>query len=116
MTSLVLNRRLNKRNIQLHDDTQNETVGYDLGNGNSRFVPWLGFIDRHSAKQLPGARPVRLVRISRVGYKDSVNTVWRDLDESRECVHGCLTDEGCYAVFDATVATVVPKSVESSGS
>ena len=33
MVALVLNRRLNYRNIQLTADTKNQDVGYDVGDG-----------------------------------------------------------------------------------
>ena len=85
MVSLVLNRRLNYRNIQLTSDTKNQHVGYDAGDGEAKYVRWLGFIERREARRLAGARPVRLVCISRVGFSDVA---------PGEAVHGCLT-AGC---------------------
>lgn len=38
MVSLVLNRRLNYRNIQLTSDTKNQHVGYDAGDGEAKYV------------------------------------------------------------------------------
>ena len=111
MVALVLNRRLNYRNIQLTADTKNQDVGYDAGDGEAKYVRWLGFIERHDARRLAGARPVRLVCISRVGFSDAVNTHWRDVGPG-EAVHGCLTAEGAYAVYDARVAFVTSERGE----
>ena len=103
MVSLVLNRRLNYRNIQLTSDTKNQHVGYDAGDGEAKYVRWLGFIERHEARRLAGARPVRLVCISRVGFSDVA---------PGEAVHGCLTAEGAYAVYDARVEFVTAERDE----
>ena len=103
MVSLVLNRRLNYRNIQLTSDTKNQHVGYDAGDGEAKYVRWLGFIERHEARRLAGARPVRLVCISQVGFSDVA---------PGKAVHGCLTAEGAYAVYDARVAFVTAERDE----
>lgn len=105
MTQLVLNRRQNYRNVQLAADTRAEQVGYLLPGGERRFVAWLGFIERREARCLRGARPVRLVEISRVGYFDGVSVQWENLPASTY-VHGCLTEKGAYALYDATVVMV----------
>jgi len=114
MIGLVLNRQQNKRNIQLTDETRSETVGYLLPDGERRFVRWLGFINREHARTLPGARPVRLVDISRIGEEGAVSVSWSDLPADRY-VHGCLTPEGAYAVYEASVATVpAPQSASTT--
>ena len=66
--ALVLNRRLNYRNVLL-TDRRGGQVGYLLRNGERRFVPWLGFIDRGATRALDDASPVRLTDITRVGSR-----------------------------------------------
>ena len=68
MPQLVLNRRLNYRNVVLTDCPGGE-IGYLLRNGERRFVPWLGFIERAAARRLDGARPVRLADIHAGGCR-----------------------------------------------
>ena len=66
--TLVLVQKLNARNIELHHDTRGETVGVLIKNGDYRYLPWLGFIERDRALRV--GRPVKL-RISRVGLSSS---------------------------------------------
>ena len=68
-------------------------------------MPWLGFITREAARALRQARPVRLVDISRIGQESALSVSWIDLPDERY-VHGCLTPDGAYAVFEASIATV----------
>ena len=79
MVDLILNRRLNTRNILLVQGTRGEHVGYLLPNGGSRFVPWLGFLERAKARAMKAARPVRLVDITRVGRANGHAPEWQDL-------------------------------------
>ena len=105
MVGLVLNRRLNYRNILLAQGTRGEQVGYLLGNGGRRFVPWLGFIERTEARAMNEGRPVRLVDITRVGRTNGITQDWQDLPA--DCfVHGCLTPKGAYAVYEENVCVV----------
>ena len=101
---LVLNRRLNYRNVVLTERPGGE-IGYALRNGERRFVPWLGFIERAAARALEDARPVRLTDITRVGVAGWPAPEWRDVPPG-ECVHGCLTSRGAFAIYDAVVALV----------
>jgi len=100
--SLVLCRKLNHRNIELHDSTRGEAVGVLKRSGEYGYVPWLGFIDRSKASST--GRPVKLL-IARVGRLDGISTRWRDL-KSGEHVQGCLTREGAYAVTDLDVQVI----------
>lgn len=104
-SDLVANRKQNAANKLMVDRPHSDTVGYLLGSGEWRFVPWLGFIERRAAKEIRGAKGVRLVQISRVGYQGQLNADWIDVP-SGQYVHGCLTKDGAYAVFDAVVALV----------
>ena len=104
MPQLVLNRRINYRNALLTDRPGGE-VGYLLRNGERRFVPWLGFIERATARALDDARPVRLTDITRVGIASWPAPEWREVP-SGEWVHGCLTGRGAFAICDAVVALV----------
>ena len=104
MPKLALDRRQNARHLLLVD-APGQHVAYLLPGGERRFVPWLGFIDRAGARALEGARPVRLADITRVGIGDPPTARWCAVPSGRY-VHGCLTDEGTYAVYDATVAVV----------
>ena len=104
MPQLVLNRRLNYRNVLLTDRPGGE-VGYLLRNGEQRFVPWLGFIERAAARALEGARPVRLADITRVSVAGWPAPQWREVPPG-EWVHGCLTSRGAFAIYAAVVALV----------
>ena len=105
MVDLVLNRRLNTRNILLAQGTRSEHVGYLLADGGRRIVPWLGFIERAKARAMRGARPVRLVDITRIGTVNGHGPEWEDLSAD-SYVHGCLTEWGAYAVYEANVCLV----------
>ena len=59
--SLVLSRKLNHRNIELHDSTRGEAVGVLKRSGEYGYVPWLGFIDRSKAPRT--GRPPRMARL-----------------------------------------------------
>ncbi len=100
--SLVLCRKLNHRNIELHDSTRGEAVGILKRSGEYGYVPWLGFIDRSKATQT--GRPVKLL-IARIGHLEGSSTRWRDLQPG-EHVQGCLTREGAYAVTDLGIKVV----------
>lgn len=105
MTRLVLNRRFNMNNIRLADDGANTTVGYLRRDGSCQYVPWLGFIDRFSAKELKGAQPVRIADISRTGYDDGLCIQWQDL-AANQYVYGCLVANGVYGVYAQEVVFV----------
>ena len=105
MVGLVLNRRLNYRNIMLAQGTRGEQVGYLLADGSRRFVPWLGFIERAEARAMKGGRPVRLADITRIGRANGLTPEWRDLPAD-SFVHGCLTPRGAYAVYEESVCLV----------
>ena len=66
MPKLALDRRQNANHHVLVDEP-GQHVAYLLPGGERRFVPWLGFIERAEARALPGARPVRLADITRIG-------------------------------------------------
>ena len=100
--SLILCRKLNHRNIELHHSTRGESVGVLRRSGEYSFVPWLGFIDRCEAQGR--GRPVKLL-IARVGRPDGIRTVWQDLRPG-EYVQGCLVRTGAYAVTDTEVRIV----------
>jgi hypothetical protein len=100
--SLILCRKLNHRNIELHHSTRGESVGVLRRSGECSFVPWLGFIDRNDARTR--GRPVKLL-IARVGRLDGARTRWRDLQPG-EYVQGCLTRSGAYAVTDLDVKLI----------
>ena len=104
MPKLALDRRQNARHHVLIDEP-GEYVAYLLPDGERRFVPWLGFIERAEARALQRATPVRLADIMRIGIGDPPTARWCEVPQGRY-VHGCLTDEGAYAVYDATVAVV----------
>ena len=108
MPRLFLNRRQNYRN-HLLTERPDGLVGYLLPDGERRFVPWLGFVERAAARTLAEARPVRLSDITRIGEGDELSPRWREVPQGRY-VHGCLTDRGAYAVYDTTVAMVEPSN------
>ena len=104
MPRLFLNRRQNYRNELLTEHPEG-IVAYLLPDGERNFVPWLGFIERAAARELAGARPVRLSDITRIGEGEELSPRWREVPPGRY-VHGCLTDRGAYAVYDTMVAMV----------
>lgn len=112
MINLVLNRKFNYRNILLTDSDTRQNVGYRRPNGDACFVRWLGFISREDAKALPGAYPVRLIDISRVGVQGAVHTQWQDVD-SDHYVYGCLTKDGAYAIYNLDIVLIGPQKRES---
>ena len=105
MVDLILNRRLNTRNILLAQGTRGEHVGYLLPNGGRRFVQWLGFVERSKARSMKAARPVRLVDITGIGTANGHAPEWQDLPED-SFVHGCLTEWRAYAVYEENVCLV----------
>ncbi len=74
--TLVLLRKLNARNIELHHDTKGETVGVLSRNGEYRYLPWLGFIGRDRAKRI--GKPVKL----RIGLEGDFSTTWLPLSRN----------------------------------
>ena len=79
-----------------------ETVGVLRKDGEYRYVPWLGFVDRQVARDT--GRPVRLL-ICRVGRQEDLSVQWEDVATGKH-VQGCLTDRGAYAVIDEDVSIV----------
>lgn len=100
--SLVLITRLNHRNIELHHDTRGEQVGVLLMNGEYRYLPWLGFIERDRAQRI--GKPVKL-RIARIGHQHDLATVWADVRDGMH-VLGCRTGRGVHAVVEQSVRVV----------
>ncbi len=100
--TLVLVQKLNARNIELHHDTRGETVGVLIKNGEYRYLPWLGFIERDRALRV--GKPVKL-RISRVGLECDFSTTWTEI-ESDEHVLGCRTEKGVYAVMEQGIRVI----------
>lgn len=113
MTTLALYRRFNYRNIRLTHRTRGHEVGYYTRSGQIRFVPWLGFIDRNEARSLRGGSPVRLADISRIAWEGQLGTQWRHIKED-ECVQGCLTRSGAYAVLDIRISLVPAKQAQAA--
>lgn len=105
MVTLVLNRKFNYCNILLTDGQSGQNIGYLQRDGSHRYVRWLGFINRHDARELVGAKPVRLVDISRIGVQGPIHISWQDLDPDHY-VHGCLVEDGAYAVYEQEVVIV----------
>ena len=104
MPKLFLNRRQNYGNHLLTERPEGH-VAYLLPDGDRHFVRWLGFIEREAARELQGARPVRLTDITRIGEGDEIAPRWREMPPGHY-VHGCLVARGAYAVYDTAVALV----------
>ena len=75
------------------NETKGQDIGYLLPNGERR----PECFDRLGR--------CILVDISRIGQESALSVSWIDLPDDRY-VHGCLTPDGAYAVFEASVATV----------
>ena len=99
---IILARYLNKRLIELYDNTHGETIGVLRRDGSYEYRPWLGFVQRERALAL--GRPVKL-QVARVGQQGETQVVWRDIPIGRH-VQGCLTQRGVYAVADWNVRLV----------
>ncbi len=100
--TLVLLRKLNARNIELHHDTKGEIVGVLIRNGEYRYLPWLGFIERDRAKRI--GKPVKLL-INRIGLEGDFSTTWQDVEPGKH-VLGCKTAAGVHAVVEQGVRVV----------
>ncbi len=100
--TLVFLRKLNARNIELHHDTKGETVGVLSRNGEYRYLPWLGFIERDRAKRI--GKPVKLL-INRIGLEGDFSTAWQDVKPGKH-VLGCRTATGVHAVVEQGVRVV----------
>ena len=100
--TLVLVRKQNHRNIELHHDTRGEEVGVLLKDGEYRFLPWLGFIERERATRV--GKPAKLM-ISRIGNQGDFGATWIDVDPGKH-VLGCRTDKGVYAVVEQSVRLI----------
>ena len=104
-------RRLNYRLITLGPDTQGQTIGARRRGGEYRYLRWLGFIARSAAKQLPGAKPVKL-EAHRITSESALSSQWRDL-VAGEHIQGCLVAGGVYAVLDGECPRVLPAEPSS---
>ena len=99
---IILARYLNKRLIELYDNTQGETIGILRRDGSYEYRPWLGFLTREQA--IARGRPVKL-QVARVGQQGDRQVVWKDIPAGRH-VQGCLTGRGGYAVADWQVRLI----------
>ena len=77
-------------------------MGVLIRNGEYRYLPWLGFIERDRAKRI--GKSVKLL-ISRIGLEGDFGTTWQDIEPSKH-VLGCRTDKGVYAVVEEGVRVV----------
>ena len=102
MRQIILARYLNKRLIELYDNTHGETVGILRKDGSYEYRPWLGFVSRERALKM--GRPVKL-QVARVGQQGDARIVWKDVPQGRH-VQGCLTHQGAYAVADWSIRLI----------
>ena len=105
--SIILVRKLNHRNIELHQNTKGECVGVRTRDGEYIYYPWLGFITADKAKGTQNARPVKL-KVQRIGTAGVLNnraTQWQEVPDDKH-IQGCLTQQGVYAVVDVNVRVV----------
>lgn len=100
--NVVLARYLNKRMIQLGENTRGEAVGVLLRSGEYRYVRWLGFIGRERARTT--GRPAKL-EIAKIGRTRGHSVEWQVVPDGAH-VQGCLTRDGAYAVVEASVRVV----------
>lgn len=73
--------------------------------GERYYVRWLGFIDANVAKQLPGAKPVRL-DIEAYSIETSPVLSWTHLQKG-ETVQGCLLLNGVYGITHSVLPRVL---------
>jgi len=101
----ALRRKLNSRNIVLHDEPAREMIGVATREGDYRYLPWLGFIELHMAKRLPGARPVKL-QADAVSPTDGFSSDWQSLKPGQH-VQGCLLGRGVFGVVNEGFPRIV---------
>ncbi len=102
----MIARRLNYRVIMLGPDTGGQTIGVRRRGGEYRYLRWLGFIDRSAAKQIPGAKPVKL-EAHRITSESAFSSTWRDM-VAGEHIQGYLVAGGVYAVLEGDCPRVLP--------
>ena len=93
---LALAIQINYRQIELHADTDDQSVGVQLNSGELYYVKWLGFLTQRQAQSMPNARPVKL-KISRYCQDYGQWPTWIDMAPG-QFVQGCLVERGVYAV------------------
>ena len=87
-------RKQNHRNIELHCPNEDgHTVGVLLRDGKLKYYRWCGFMSRQQAKDSRG-----------ISIKLSIYRVDDYYLSAGEYVHGCLTDQGAFALIDSSVA------------
>lgn len=72
-----------------------------LKNGDVQYVRWLGFISVDDAKELAGARPVKL-EVTRYTDESGLGVNWIDVPND-QFVQGCLVESGVFAVTNESV-------------
>jgi hypothetical protein len=77
-------------------------VGVLLQDGEYRYLPWLGFIERERAIRIG---KLAMLRITRVGHQGDFATTWIEVQDGRH-VLGCRTENGIYAVVESGVRVV----------
>lgn len=99
--NLELRYRHNYKNVCLGNQTRGESVGVRRRDGSIHYAAWRGFIDRDTAKRLPGAKPVRLA----VEEYRIVPDEWKKVPDG-QCVQGCLVGDFVFAVVEWAVRVV----------
>jgi len=94
MPSLL--RKFNYANIVLHEIPVNQNIGVLSKTGEYKYKPWIGFIELKQAKQLPGAKPVKL-EVHSTSLSDGFLSDWVKVEPGKH-VQGCMVQEGVYAV------------------
>ena len=96
----ALLKSINYRKTALNHETSDEHVQVLLRSGRAVDHRWLGFIEVQDAKQLRGAKPVKLL-VDR--YNNGKG--WVELQQG-EHVQGCLVDSGVYAILEPVIRIV----------
>jgi hypothetical protein len=77
-------------------------MGVLLRDGEYRYLPWLGFIERDRASRV--GKPVKLL-VARVGHQGDFSTTWIEVEDGKH-VLGCRTAKGVFAVIEQGVRVV----------
>ncbi len=101
----ALLQKFNYQNIVLADGVDAEQVGVINNAGDTRYFPWLGFIERQTARTLPGAASVRL-EIHGYSVGDGYCDPWQPIRQGMH-VRGCLVSEGVYAIVENGIPRVI---------
>lgn len=83
----LIRTRINYRRFVLGQDVMGTTVGVLTKDGEYRYFPWSGFIEKRDAMKISGAIPVKLFALAYATSDDEWGP-WTDLTPD-QALQGC---------------------------